>query len=186
MKLIAGLGNPGSKYQRTRHNVGFRVLDRVAQRLDALFDREKYQALIAEARHGRESVLLLKPQTYMNLSGASVVRALRYKGGEPEDLLVVVDDVNLALGRVRLRQEGSAGGHNGLKSVIEHLGTLAFARLRVGIGAGGQSGDLTDHVLGKFAPDEEPLMDKAVERAADAVLSFIEDGAVATMNRYND
>jgi len=186
VKVIAGLGNPGPKYTRTRHNVGFRVLDVVARRLDAAFDREKYQALVAETRRGREAVLLLKPQTYMNLSGASVVRALRYKGGEPEDMLVVVDDVNLALGRLRLRPDGSAGGHNGLKSIIEHLGSTAFARLRVGIGTGGQSGDLTGHVLGKFAPDEEPLMDKAVERAADAVVSFIEDGVTATMNRYNE
>lgn len=186
MKLIVGLGNPDAKYRNTRHNVGFMVLDRLAERLGVAFDREKFHGAIAEVVQPGRKLLLLKPMTYMNRSGTSVAAAARNRVNEPEDdLLVITDDVNLPLGRLRLRARGSAGGHNGLKSVIEHLGTQDFPRLRIGVGAADSRADLSDHVLGKFAPDELDTVRDAVERAANAALRFIDQGLEKAMNEFN-
>lgn len=186
MKLIVGLGNPGPRYRQTRHNVGFMVLDRLAGRLGVSSWREKFSAEAAEASHAGERLLLLKPQTFMNLSGVSVAKAARNNAEDlTRDLLVIVDDVNLPLGRLRLRGGGSAGGHNGLKSLIEHLATQEFARLRIGVGDREGPEGLADHVLGKFRPDEVPEVERAVDRAADAALSFVEHGLERAMNAYN-
>jgi len=186
VKLIVGLGNPGPRYRQTRHNIGFMVLDRLAGRLGAPSWREKYSAETAEANHRGERLVLLKPLTYMNRSGTAVAQAARNNADDfARDLLVVVDDVNLPLGRLRLRGGGSAGGHNGLKSLIEHLGTPEFPRLRIGVGEAGPRDDLADHVLSKFRKDEWPEVEAAIDRAADAVLSFIEQGLERAMNSFN-
>ena len=185
MKLIAGLGNPGPRYRNTRHNVGFMVLDALADSLGIDFSREKFGGLIAEGRIGSEKVLLLKPLTFMNNSGQSVAQAARNHTGEPGDLLVIVDDVHLPLGRIRIRGQGSSGGHNGLKSIIACLGTDAFARLRIGIGASGTRDDMIDHVLGTFRPDEAPEVRAVTARAAEAAGRFVRDGIASAMDAYN-
>lgn len=161
------------------------VLDRLAERLGGVFDREKYHGLVAEADYAGERLLLLKPQTFMNNSGESVARAVRYKGLEPADVLVVVDEVNLPLGCLRVRASGSAGGHNGLKSIIERLGSVEFPRLRLGVGEPGLSGDLTGYVLGSFTPDQRDALDKMVTCAVDAALCWISEGVSAAMNKFN-
>lgn len=158
-------------------------MDLVADRLDAAFAQEKYRGLIAQAKRG-EDVLLVKPLTYMNNSGDCIGRVVRYKNVTPADLLVVVDDVNLPLGKLRLRAEGSPGGHNGLRSLVEYLGTEDFARLRMGVGPS-ESRDLRSYVLGRFTPEERPLRDEMVARAADAVFRFLDEGLAQAMNRFN-
>ncbi|MBN2311940.1 MAG: aminoacyl-tRNA hydrolase [Candidatus Hydrogenedentes bacterium] len=185
MKVIVGLGNPGPRYRNTRHNLGFRVLDCLAGRLGAGFSREKYGGLMAEAACDGQRLLLLKPLTFMNNSGVAVAQAARNNVHGPDDLLVVVDDVDLPLGRVRLRARGSAGGHNGLKSVIEHLGTREFARLRMGVGKDAGPGELIDHVLGTFQPEEWPVVDRMVEQAADVAQRFVAVGVEAAMSECN-
>ena len=185
MKIFVGLGNPGPRYARTRHNVGFRVVECLADRLHTSFSREKYHGLIAEAVLGDEKVLLVKPLTFMNHSGDCVARVLQYNPADLTDLLVVVDDVNLPLGKLRLRGSGSAGGHNGLKSIIERLGDDGFPRLRVGIGQEGPGTDLTGHVLGRFAPDEWPILEATVPRVADAALRYHEAGLEKAMTEFN-
>lgn len=184
MKIVAGLGNPGAQYQRTRHNLGFLVADALAQRWGIAFGKEKFGALIAEARVGSEKVLLMKPQTFMNRSGQSIAQAARNGIEAPGDLIVVVDEVQLPLGRVRIRKGGSAGGHNGLKSIIEHVGTKDFPRVRLGIGGNGNA-DLSDHVLGTFRPDEYAAADDMVSKAADALELLLTKGIDAAMNEYN-
>jgi PTH1 family peptidyl-tRNA hydrolase len=183
MKLVAGLGNPGEKYRGTRHNVGFDVLDLIARRHGLVFDDWKAVGHLADWRRADERVLLMKPLSFMNLSGVplSAVRSF-YK---PDDMLIVCDDVNLPLGRLRARANGSEGGHNGLKSVAEMLGTTDYPRLRVGVGRGDERSDLADHVLSRFAPDELRGVEDAVTRAADAVETWISDGLVKVMNTYN-
>jgi len=185
LKLIVGLGNPGQQYRHTRHNVGFRVLDEVAGRLGARFDQEKYDSLFAMADHQGVRVMLLKPQTFMNLSGGAVAKAARNRVPEPMDVLIVLDEIQLPLGTVRIRHEGSGGGHNGLRSVIEHLGTRDFPRLRIGIGQKKCGQDLSDHVLSTFTPEEKPDVDRAVTLAGDAVLCYVAEGVSVAMNRYN-
>jgi PTH1 family peptidyl-tRNA hydrolase len=185
VKLIVGLGNPGAAYRHTRHNIGFDVLDRLAARMDAAFNREKFGGSIAEARVDGEKVLLLKPLTYMNLSGDSVAQAARYHADSPADILVVYDEVDLPLGKLRLRKFGTAGTHNGMKSVIERLGTEDVPRLRVGVGAEQQRGERVAHVLGKFRPDEREAIAAALERATDACFCFVKEGVDAAMNRFN-
>lgn len=185
MKLIVGLGNPGAAYRDTRHNMGFRVLDSLAEKLNTSFDREKYRALVALGMWEGEKLLLLKPLTFMNNSGDSVARAARNSIDDPADVLVVYDEAELTLGSLRMRAQGSAGTHNGMKSVVERLGTRDFARLRVGVGRDGSQGDLTDHVLGKFKPDERKLVDEVVEESTRAVLRFIDSGAAAAMSEFN-
>jgi PTH1 family peptidyl-tRNA hydrolase len=186
MKLIVGLGNPGTKYRGTRHNVGFAVVDRLAERWRiAAFDQGPVDALIAKFRPAAgDPVMLAKPLTYMNASGEAIGGLLRYFRIEQPDLLVVVDEVQLPLGRLRTRASGSAGGHNGLKSIVGQVGS-EFARLRLGVGRGDQRRDLADHVLARFDGEEEAEAARMIDRAADAAETFIADGIVAVMNRFN-
>src|SRR5215471_13547154 len=168
MKLIVGLGNPGAKYQQTLHNLGFDVMNELARRHDATFDASPADALLAKVRGlGVETVLLAKPLTFMNLSGRAVQDLRHYFKIEPADLLVVTDDVNLPVGQLRARRGGSAGGHNGLKSIIEQLGTARFPRLRVGVGRGDPQGDLRDRVLGRPEASEREILVEATTEAAD-------------------
>lgn len=186
MKLIVGLGNPGREYRETRHNVGFMVVDRIVDRW-GLSDqwREKFDAMLIKHARGDEPVIVAKPLTFMNLSGQSVAATAGFYKIEPADVLVIVDEAALPLGRLRARRDGSAGGHNGLKSVIQHLGTPAFPRLRVGVGRGADGRELSDHVLGRFEAAERDTVSAAVLRAADAAEMFISDGIERVMNAFN-
>jgi peptidyl-tRNA hydrolase, PTH1 family len=183
MKLIVGLGNPGRKYAGTRHNVGFDVVDTLAARHGVEWEAAPAEALIAKWRSA--GVLIVKPLTFMNLSGFAVGDLLRYFKVELPDLLVIVDEAQLELGRLRTRGSGSAGGHNGLKSLIEQLGTEEFARMRLGVGRGDARRDLADHVLATFDKDEQPVVTEAIARAADAAEVFVSDGLGPMMNRFN-
>ena len=183
MKLIVGLGNPGRKYAGTRHNVGFEVVDTLAVRHRLEWESAPAEALIAKWRGA--GALLVKPLTFMNLSGYAVGDVLRYFKVDLPDLLVIVDEAQLELGRLRTRGSGSAGGHNGLKSLIEQLGTDQFARLRIGVGRGDARRDLADHVLATFDKDEQPIVTEAVARAADAAEVFVSEGLAPMMNRFN-
>jgi len=183
MKLIVGLGNPGRKYEGTRHNVGFAAVDLLASRHAAAWESAPAEALMGKWR--AENTLLAKPLTFMNLSGQAVLDLLQFYKIEVADLFVIVDEAQLELGRLRARPSGSSGGHNGLKSIIGVLGTDAFPRLRIGVGRGDNRRDLGDHVLSRFEPDERPVIDDAVQRAADAAETFIREGIVAAMNGYN-
>ena len=182
MKLIVGLGNPGARYRGTRHNIGFAVLDELARRAGEDFEPSAVDAVIARWRS--RDALLGKPLTYMNDSGEAVAGLLRYYKIEVTALLVVVDEAQLPLGRLRTRARGSAGGHNGLKSVIAYLGD-EVPRLRVGVGRGDVRRDLADHVLARFDRDEEAEVDRMTTRAADAVEMFITSGIAAMMNAFN-
>ncbi|MEO7273586.1 MAG: aminoacyl-tRNA hydrolase [Vicinamibacterales bacterium] len=183
MKLIVGLGNPGRKYAGTRHNVGFDALDVLADRHRLEWASGPTDALVAKWR--ASGALLAKPLTFMNLSGHPIGELLRFFKIDPVDLLVIVDDVALDLGRLRARPSGSAGGHNGLKSLIGQLGSDTFARLRVGVGRGDARRDLADHVLAKFEPEERPIIAEAAARAADAAELFVTEGIGVVMNRFN-
>jgi PTH1 family peptidyl-tRNA hydrolase len=185
VKLVVGLGNPGPRYRGTYHNVGFEVADELARRHGATFGASAAEALTARAREPGFDVLLVKPLTYMNLSGQAVGELARYYRVDPADVLVVVDDVNLPAGRLRLRRGGSAGGHNGLKSIIAHLATDGFPRLRVGVGRGDARRDLADHVLAKVPADERERLAEAASRAADASESWVTEGIEPAMNRFN-
>jgi len=182
VKVIVGLGNPGAKYRGTRHNVGFAVLDELARRAHVQFDAAPVDAIMARWRD--RDTLLAKPMTFMNASGEAVGSLLRYFKVEQPDLLVIVDEVQLPLAKLRARARGSAGGHNGLKSIIAHLGDQ-FARLRIGVGRGDARRDLADHVLAKFDQDEVADVDRMTARAADAAEMFIASGIEAVMNSYN-
>lgn len=187
MKLIVGLGNPGREYRETRHNVGFMVADELARRHGLSFGMAPSQvpdALIAK-RFGSESWLLAKPLTFMNLSGQAVAGLVGYYQIAGPDVLVVVDEVALPFGRLRARARGSAGGHNGLKSVVDRLGTTEFPRLRLGVGRGDARRDLAGHVLGAFESDERSALDEFIARAADAAEMFAVEGIGKVMNAYN-
>jgi PTH1 family peptidyl-tRNA hydrolase len=186
MKLVAGLGNPGREYAGTRHNVGFEVMDLLARRHHLPWPA-KLDGSSVEARWRRPDadVLLVKPLTYMNLSGRAVSELARFYTIDLPDVLVVADDVNLPLGRLRARASGTEGGHNGLRSIAESLGTIDYARLRIGVGRGDLRRDLADHVLARFEPDEQAGMEDAIARAADAVEVWISDGLARVMNTFN-
>ncbi len=192
MKLIAGLGNPGREYQRTRHNIGFEVIDELARRGGVTFESAPAEALIGRWRKGEgargfsraDDVLLVKPLTFMNNSGQAIGELARYFKIDPIDIFVILDEVQLPLGKLRARSTGSAGGHNGLKSVIAHLGP-DVARLRIGVGRGDARRDLADHVLTKFDKDETGDVESMTMRAADAAETFITFGIAAVMNGYN-
>ena len=183
--LIVGLGNPGPQYEGTRHNVGFDVVDVLAERLGVRFERAPAAAVMARERGPAARVMLAKPLSYMNLSGGAVQALRHYYRIAPEALLVVADDVNLPLGKLRARRDGSDGGHNGVASIIASLGTDGFARLRLGVGRGDARRDLADHVLARFERDEIETVEEMIGRAADAVETFIAAGIETTMNRYN-
>jgi PTH1 family peptidyl-tRNA hydrolase len=181
--LIVGLGNPGKQYEQTRHNVGFMVLDRLAGASGATFQSTpKWQSHLAKIPG--DGTLLLKPQTFMNLSGRAVQQILSFHKWTPEQMLVVYDDVALPLGTLRFREKGSAGGHNGIKSIIQHLGTDGFPRLKLGIGAS-EPGEMTGHVLGKFSPDERPLLENMLATALDAVQLARSQGIAAAAHRFH-
>jgi len=182
MKAIVGLGNPGREYAGTRHNIGFEVIDEVARRWNVRLRPWKSAADLAVVT-GRSAVLV-EPQTFMNLSGDAVGRVAAFHKLEPADVLVVVDEVQLPLGRIRLRRSGSSGGHNGLQSIIHHIGT-EFPRLRIGVGRGDPKWDLADHVLSRFGREEREAVVEAVNKAADAVETFVDEGIEAAMNRFN-
>jgi PTH1 family peptidyl-tRNA hydrolase len=183
-RLIVGLGNPGRKYAGNRHNVGFQCLDRLAEAWGLSFSNRKHKALLAHGEIVGLKTTLAKPQTFMNLSGEAVERLARFYDLPPEGLLVIYDDLDLPLGKIRLRPEGGSGGHRGMNSIIEHLGTGGFPRLRVGIGRP-VHGDPVDYVLSDFAPDERLAIEDAYERAISAVEFWLAEGIVAAMNRYN-
>ncbi len=184
--LLVCLGNPGREYEETRHNIGFLTADALERREGVKINKLRYRALTGEFRAGGQRVLVLKPQTYMNLSGESVKLAGGFYKIPPDHVLVVSDDVALPLGKLRIRAGGSAGGHNGLKNIIAHLGTDQFPRIRVGVGAPEHPDhEMIDWVIGKFSPAEKKVVDEAVSRALDAVLCVIERGVNEAQNRYN-
>ncbi|HUT35856.1 MAG TPA: aminoacyl-tRNA hydrolase [Planctomycetota bacterium] len=184
MKTVVGIGNPGKRYEATRHNLGFEVVDRLAAEHGIAACRRRFDALVGEGQLEGSRVLLVKPQTYVNLSGSAVAPLLRWYRCSTEDLLVVCDDLNLEPGKFRLRRQGSSGGHNGVQSIIECLGTEEFSRLRIGIGRGG-AGDSVAHVLGAFAAGERDAMADAVAEAAEAVRLWVRLGVDAAMNEVN-
>lgn len=185
MYLIVGLGNPGTKYAHTRHNVGFDVMEKLSKKLNVSISREKDEALIGECFVGGKKAILALPQTYMNLSGEAVMRLVNYYKIEPEDLLVVYDDIDLAPGFIRIRKNGSAGTHNGMRSIIGLLGFENFPRLRVGVGQKREGYELADWVLGHYIGEEADVQDKAFELAADAIIDYIENGIESAMCKYN-
>lgn len=184
--LIVGLGNPGREYQSTRHNAGFRAIDLLAEKLGCKIDRSKFQGLYAQVNYGGGKLFLLKPQTYMNLSGRAVLQLSAYYSIPPERIIVLFDDISLPPGRLRIRAEGSAGGHNGIKSIIAEVGSQAFPRVKIGVGAKpNPEFDLADWVLSTFSAKEEKDLRFALENAADAALSIIDKGVPETANKYN-
>lgn len=184
MKLIVGLGNPGTEYAKTRHNAGFMVLDRLAQRHGITGVKTKFRAGMLEGRIAGEKCVLLQPVTFMNRSGQSVNEAAGFYKLETEDLLIVVDDTALDVGRIRLRTSGSAGGHNGLADIQNMLGTSKYPRLRVGVGERGRAKQ-RDYVLGRFTDQQLDDLDPALNRACDAIECWVSDGMTEAMNRYN-
>jgi peptidyl-tRNA hydrolase, PTH1 family len=187
VKLVVGLGNPGREYRETRHNVGFMVVDEIARRHGLTLGMAPSQVpdTFVAKRYGTEPLLLAKPLTFMNRSGDAIGALARYYDIAAADMLVVVDEVALPFGRLRARAHGSAGGHNGLKSIVERLGTTEFPRLRLGVGRGDARRDLADHVLSKFEPDERSGLEEFITRAADAAEMFAVDGIGKVMNVYN-
>jgi PTH1 family peptidyl-tRNA hydrolase len=184
VKLIVGLGNPGKDYAGTRHNVGFRVVDLLGQRWNISLAGEKFHAWFGAGEIGGQRVALLKPTTFMNRSGRAVLAAGKFYQLELADLLVVSDDVALDPGRLRIRKQGSAGGHNGLADIIQRIGSDVFCRVRIGIG-NAAGAVRSSHVLGRFESDEQALMDSSIARAADAVEAWVSSGPDAAMNRFN-
>lgn len=185
MFIIAGLGNPSREYEKTRHNVGFEAIDLLADKLGVKLTDKKHRACCGIGMIGIEKVILSKPQTYMNLSGESIGSMADYYKVEPDHIIVICDDINLEEGQLRIRAKGSAGGHNGLKSIINHLGSQEFLRIRVGVGEKPKEMDLADYVLGRFPKAQEALMEDAYKAAAEASVMMVEDGADAAMNLYN-
>ncbi len=185
MYLIVGLGNPGREYENTRHNAGFDALDALAEKLGTEVKEKKHRGLCGKGMIGMEKVILLKPQTYMNLSGESVRAAADFYKIDNEHMIVLYDDIDLDVGKLRVRAKGSAGGHNGIKNIIAHMGTQEFPRVRIGVGAKPDRMDLADHVLGCFPQVERPVMEDAFEEAAEAAIAIVEDGIDAAMNRFN-
>ena len=184
--MIVGLGNPGREYEATRHNVGFRVTDLLAQRLHVRIDRLKFRALTRQTELGGKKVLLVQPQTYMNLSGAAVSALASYYHIPPQRVLVIFDDISLPVGKIRIRKDGSAGGHNGIKSIIQSLGTDKFPRVKVGVGAKPHPDyDLADWVLSKFSAQEEKDLAPAMENAAKAALLVLDQGTEKAASAFN-
>lgn len=184
--LVVGLGNPGKEYEKTRHNAGYRAIEILAEKLGCRIDRSKFQGLYAQVNYQGRKVYLLKPLTYMNLSGRSVVQLSAYFNIPPQRIIVLFDDISLPPGRLRVRSDGSAGGHNGIKSIIAELGSQNFPRVKIGVGAKAHpEQDLADHVLSAFSAQEEKPLASALDRAADAVLCIMDHGVPETANRYN-
>ena len=184
--LIVGLGNPGKQYERTRHNAGFRAIDLLAQALGCRIDKGKFQGLYGQTTYQGKKLYLLKPQTFMNLSGRSVLQMSAYYSIPPQRIIVLFDDISLEPGRLRIRAEGSAGGHNGIKSIISELGSQNFPRVKIGVGAKPHAEqDLADWVLSAFSTSEEKSLSTALEQAVDAALCIIKRGVPEAANRFN-
>jgi PTH1 family peptidyl-tRNA hydrolase len=184
MKMVVGLGNPGKKYTGTRHNVGFAVVDALAEVPGVGRFQNRFDAELAEWLEGSEKVLLLKPETFMNLSGRAVRQAVDFYQLPLTELLVVCDDINLPLGKLRFRARGTHGGHNGLRDIQNHLGTTEYARLRIGVDAPPED-ETVDHVLGRFKPSEKPVIEDALQRGVQAVVLWVGQGIETCMNQYN-
>lgn len=183
MYLIVGLGNPGDEYRHTRHNVGFDVIDLLSSKYNISVNRIKFRGMYGEGNIMNEKVIILKPATYMNLSGESVAEVVNFYKIPKENIIIVYDDISLEIGRLRIRNNGSAGGHNGIKNIILNLSTEEFSRIKVGVGQ--PKGNLVSHVLGKFSKEEREVVGKMVEASADAVVTIIKEGASTAMNKFN-
>ena len=184
MKLIVGLGNPGKEYENTRHNVGFMVMNRLADVMNFSISTSKFKGEYTKFKYKGEDIVLLKPMTYMNNSGESVIQVMNYFKIDVSDLLVIYDDMDMPTGKLRLRQSGSAGGHNGVKSIIAHVGTQSFQRIRVGIDKHPRI-KVVDYVLGRFSKDEQPLIDEGIENAVKAIETYLDKDFIAAMNAFN-
>lgn len=185
MYIIAGLGNPGKEYEGTRHNAGFLTIDALADRYNIEVKERAHKALIGKGMIEGNKVLLIKPQTYMNLSGESIRSVMDFYKEELDHFFVIFDDISLEPGKLRIRKKGSAGGHNGIKSIISHLGTQEFARIKVGVGEKSSQMDLADYVLGHFSKGEKEIMEQAFKDAAAAAVAIMNEGLEDAMNRYN-
>ncbi|MBM6616103.1 aminoacyl-tRNA hydrolase [Bacillus suaedaesalsae] len=185
MKLIIGLGNPGREYAQTRHNVGFIAIDELAHRHHIPLDKEKFKGVFGTGMINGEKIILLKPLTYMNLSGESVRPLMDYYDIDPEDIVVIYDDLDLPVGKVRLRAKGSAGGHNGMKSIIQHLGMQEFKRIRIGIDRPKNGMKVPDYVLGRFTQEEVPFVVESIKITADACEKWTADSFIDVMNQFN-
>lgn len=185
MKLIVGLGNPGKQYDKTRHNIGFEIIDELSERLQIPLDQSKHKGLYGIGNVRGEKVILLKPLTYMNLSGESVRPLMDYYQIDLEDLIVIYDDLDLPVGRIRLRQKGSAGGHNGIKSMIAHMGTQEFNRIRVGINRPSNGQPIVDYVLGRFTKEEQEQLELVIKKCSEACEATLEKPFLQVMNDFN-
>lgn len=183
MFLIIGLGNPGKEYENTRHNIGFEAIDYLAKEYNIQLNRTKFKGVCGEGFIGTEKVIILKPSTYMNLSGESIRAAMDFYKLSEEDVLVIYDDISLEVGKIRIREKGSAGGHNGIKSTISHLGTDVFSRIKIGVGQ--PKGNLVNHVLGKFSKEEQEVLDETLEAVVKATEVLIKYDTKEAMNKYN-
>ena len=186
MYLIAGLGNPTRQYEHTRHNVGFDVIDALAEKYHISINEKKHKALLGKGVINGQKVILAKPQTYMNLSGESLVELVNYYKLDPEsELIVIYDDISLDVGKLRIRAKGSAGGHNGIKNIIAQLGTQEFTRIKIGVGEKPAKMDLADYVLGRFSKEEQPIIRESADRAREAVCEMITHDVASAMNKFN-
>ena len=185
MKVIVGLGNPGKKYENTRHNIGFAAIDYIAEKEGININTGKHKALVGSGYIDGVKVLLVKPQTFMNLSGESLRPIMDFYKLEPEDFLVIFDDIDLDVGRIRVRRKGSAGGHNGMKSIISHLGSMEFPRIKIGVGAKPAGYDLADYVLGHFTRADQEILEERFEDVYDAAKLIVGDDITEAMNRHN-
>ena len=185
MKFVIGLGNPGLKFDNTRHNIGFDVVDQLAKDYHIGIDRKKHDGLIGQGVIAGEKVMLMKPHTYMNNSGVAIRSLIDFYKGTSEDVIVIYDDTSLEVGRLRIRKKGSAGGHNGVKSIIAHLGTQEFARVKVGVGEKPPGWDLADYVLSHYEPSEMKTIVSAIKMSAEAVVAMIDQGTEYGMNHFN-
>lgn len=185
MKLIVGLGNPGDEYIRTRHNIGFMVADLFADKERIVLNQSKFKAVTGRGKLGSEELIVAKPQTYMNRSGEAVSSLLFFYKLDPSDCIVICDDLELAPGKIRIREKGGHGGHNGLRSIIEMVGSQEFVRVKIGIGRPNDNTQVSDYVLSSFSKIEKPLIEETIERASKAVETIITDGIETAMNRFN-
>jgi PTH1 family peptidyl-tRNA hydrolase len=185
MLVIVGLGNPGTKFNGTKHNIGFEVIERLAHENHIKLDRKKHHSIVGQGVIKGEKVILMKPQTYMNASGEAVIDALKFYKETPDKVIVIYDDTSLEIGRLRIRERGSAGGHNGIKNIIAHLKTQEFDRVKVGVGEKPPGWDLADYVLSRFSSNEMKTMIEAVKMASDAVVTMVDEGVDKAMNSYN-
>lgn len=185
MKAIIGLGNPGMKYAGTRHNIGFDAVTAIADKYNLSINNKKFKGVYADGHIAGEKVLMVQPQTFMNLSGECVREVADFYKLNPDEIIIICDDINLDVGRLRIRKKGSAGGHNGLKNIIAHLGTEEFPRIRVGVGEKTEGWDLADYVLARFDKDSEPVIREALANVVGAVETWISEGIDAAMNRFN-